>query len=225
MRILVKYPTRSRPTQFIRTLHGWLEGQQKGCDIHWLFSFDLDDETATVSLGDKAASLCDQAGSKATYVHAESQNKIHAINRDIGVITEPWDILMVVSDDMWCRRKGWDVLVEKEMEKAFSDTDGFIWMFDGAQKQICTLPIMGRKLYDRFGYVYNPQYESFFCDNEQTEVVERMGKCAKIPYAIATHEHPAWCAGMKQDELYRRNNSAWHKDQALYNARKASGFK
>ena len=79
---------------------------------------------------------------------------------------------------------------------------------------------MGRKLYERFGYIYHPAYKSFFCDNEFTEQVRKMKKVIYLPQVIIKHE---W-KGNKGDDLYRRNTKMAGVDQKTYNKRKALGY-
>jgi hypothetical protein len=86
------------------------------------------------------------------------------------------------------------------------------------------LPIMGRKYYDRFGYVYHPSYQSFWCDNEFTQVALKLGKIKCINRKIIRHQHPSWDAGMQADDLYYANNQNWHKDMANFKKRQRQGF-
>jgi hypothetical protein len=80
---------------------------------------------------------------------------------------------------------------------------------------------MGRKLYERFGYIYHPSYRSFYCDNEFTDEVYAMKKVIYIPQVIIRHE---WSGGPKsRDALYRRN-SGMKGDENIYNYRKSLGF-
>ena len=62
--------------------------------------------------------------------------------------------------------KGFDSIIRNEMQKLFPDTDGILWFFDGWRKDLNTLCILGRKYYDRFGYIYHPDYNSFWSDAE-----------------------------------------------------------
>lgn len=189
-------------------------------DCTFLVSYDLDDQTMNPAIIRSAQAI----HKNVVCYGGNSMNKIEAINADIEKVPV-WEIVLVISDDFFCGRVGWDDVIRKEMTAHFTDTNGFLWFHDGTkQNDICTLPIMGRKLYEKFGYIYNPEYKSFFCDNEQSEVVQSMGLCKKLPYSIASHQHPAWNGGMKPDALYRKNNVYWNQDKATYHRRKALGF-
>lgn len=220
MKILAKFPTRSRPQRFLSTLNGWIENVTKPEDVSFLVSYDHDDESMTPPVLAATQGLrCEVRLYKGA-----SKTKIEAVNADISDVMG-WNILVVISDDMFCRRKGWDEIIRKKMTEHFPDTDGALWFHDGTkQRSICTLSCMGLKFYQRFGYVYHPSYASFWCDNEFTDVARGLDKLPFIDQSIASHEHPAWNGGMKPDELYLRNNKWWRQDHENYERRKAAGF-
>ena len=188
-------------------------------DVCFVVSYDSDDETMTPPILHATQGLA----SEVHLYKGASKTKIEAINANIDQMLG-WNILLVISDDMFCRRRGWDEFVIRKMKEYFPDTDGSLWFYDGSQRKINTLPCIGIRMYAKFGYVYHPSYKSFFCDNEQTEVEMAMGKLAFIDESICTHEHPSWGMGMKIDEVYKRNNKYWPEDQRNYERRKAAGF-
>lgn len=218
--ILVKFPSRERPLKFIQTLREWVILAENITDIHFLFSFDKDDDSML-----SIRSEIEDMGIHATLVYGTSACKIHAINRDIEHVKH-WDILLVVSDDMWPTQRGWDSSIRHAFATHFQDTDGCVWFFDGKQKDICTLPLMGRKYYQRFGYVYNPEYTSVFADDEQTAVARRLGKLHYIDTPICLHRHPANYSDVVPDGLHRKNETQeiWDMDRSIYISRKAQGF-
>lgn len=220
MRILLKYPTRGRPRQFLTTLRGWLSQATDLSRIAILVSYDLDDVTMTPDVIAEAESLHPAS----VCIGGNSKTKIEACNADLNGYDGDWCAVLLISDDMWCVRQGWDDMVRMNMARYFPDTDGALWFFDGAQKKINTLECVGRKRYTHFGFLYHPSYSSFFCDNEQTEVGLRDKKLVMIEQSISHHHHPAWMGGMKSDETYARNNRYWKQDEANYRARKAAGF-
>ena len=83
---------------------------------------------------------------------------------------------------------------------------------------------MGRKYYDRFGYIYHPSYKSFWCDNEYTEVAARLSKITFMDNVIINHKHPAWYKDVKMDALYNRNYLNWNHDIDNYHNRKSLNF-
>lgn len=221
MRILIKYPTRGRPQAFLSRLKEWVSLASNPDKLSFLVSYDSDDATMTPDVMADA----ERMHPSIICVRGNSKSKIEACNADIAEYEADWDIILLASDDMFCRRKGWDEMVRLHMKENFPDLDGCLWFHDGTkQRVICTLSVVGRLYYQRFGCLYEKSYLSFFCDNEFTEVAQSLGRIVFIEHPIATHEHPAWNGGMKRDETYVRNNKHWAQDEKNYFNRKSLGF-
>lgn len=221
MRILVKYPTRSRPELFLKTLEGYISNANNNDDIDYRISFDDDDKTMTKEVIDKAYNMNRES---VLFFEGKGVSKIEACNRDINPV-HGWDVVLLISDDMEVQVKGWDDVIREDMKKYFPDGDGLLWYHDGStQKVISTLSCMGKKYYDRYGYIYHPSYKSFFSDNEYTEVGQKQGKIKFIDNVIIKHQHPNWGGGVQTDDLYRENDKHWKHDQDNYNKRKSEGF-
>ena len=109
------------------------------------------------------------------------------------------------------------------MEKNFSDTDGVLWFADGNRKDLNTLSILGKKYYDRFGYIYNPEYKSTWCDNEFTDVANILKKQVFIDRVIIKHEHPDWGFGGR-DNIHNLNSSNENYDKSVYLKNKSVNF-
>lgn len=220
MRLLIKFPTRGRPQQFLTTLRGWLSHAADLSRIAVLVSYDTDDATMTPEVIAEAEGLHPAL----VAVGGTSKSKIDACNRDLPEYGGHWDVVLLVSDDMWCVRAGWDAMIREKMALHFPDTDGALWFFDGAQRKINTLECVGRKRYEHFGYLYHGSYRSFFCDDEQSAIGLRDKKLIFVEQSIAHHHHPSWLGGMKRDATYARNNGAWAHDEANFKHRKIMGF-
>ena len=220
MEILLKYPTRGRPAQFLKTLEDWLYRASNLSKISLLVSYDHDDPSMTPKVLEEVARMHPRTAS----VRGNSKTKIAACNADLKEYPGNWDVVLLLSDDMFCTQSGWDEEIRKHMIANFPDTDGALWFFDGQQRKINTLECVGRKRYERFGYIYHPSYASFYPDNEATEVGLRDGMLIFIENPICSHEHPAWGGGMKRDALYVRNDRYWSLDEVNYQNRKLAGF-
>lgn len=217
MRILIKYPTRSRPQQFLKILKSYYESAFDKDNIDWLVSYDLDDKTMTREIIEKAKDIIPGIELKGGY----STSKINACNRDMRRGHE-WDIVVLISDDMEVEVDAWDEVIRKEMKESYPDTDGCLWFYDGYQDRICTFSIIGRTYYKRFNYMYHPSYKSLWCDNEFTDVAQSMDKLKYIPNSIVKHQHPCWGGGMKMDELYKQNEAFYNEDAENYRKRKSA---
>lgn len=71
-------------------------------------------------------------------------------------------------------QKGYDNIIAVNMNKYFPNMDGALHFNDGrVGNSLFTLSIMGKKLYDQFGYIYHPDYKYTYCDNEFHLVVKK----------------------------------------------------
>ena len=218
MFILVKFPSRGRPEKLLSTLKLYIEKADDISRMFFMITLDSDDPTATHELVDRILVL----GSNIQIRFGFSGSKIAAINRDLQNAPH-FDILLLASDDMIPVVQGYDNIVRDAMSKRYPSTDGVLWFNDGFQgKALNTLCILGRKYFQRFGYIYHPGYKSLWCDNEFTEVASRLNRQTYISTVIIRHEHPGNGVGVL-DDVYTRNFTN-DLDKSVYEVRKKKGF-
>jgi hypothetical protein len=82
-----------------------------------------------------------------------------------------------------------------------------------------TLCILGSKYYQRFNYIYFPEYKSLWCDNEFMNVAFELNKQTYLNDVIIKHEHPVNNNSVKIDELYLSNDRYYDEDNKLYDSR------
>lgn len=212
LKILVKLPTRGRPKQCRDVVTSMR-----------VFSQEKRDYLISVDEGDTPPDFTDLNADNVHVVTGKSDSKIHAVNRDVNEWKKPWDILVVASDDMWPIAREWDRAIVDAMALHFPDLDGMLWFPDGYTKNLCTMPIMGRRYYNRFGFVYHPSYRSEWCDNEQMEVAQAHGKMVYIDRQLFEHRHPA-NTKVKLDSTYTKAMTKVSEDKDNYKQRRAKGF-
>lgn len=153
-----------------------------------------------------------------------SHSKIHAVNRDLDVFDNEWDVVLLASDDMIPQMIGYDQIIRDNMKNLYPDTDGVLWFNDGYQgDRLNTLCILGKKYYERFNYIYHPDYKSCWSDNEFMEVGNILGKQTYINQVIIRHEHPDWGYG-SIDYVHNNNVKDWHHDNNVFQQRKSNNF-
>lgn len=216
MKILIKLPSRQRPEKLFNSVKEYLDFAVDKENINFLLSLDEDDTTITPSLLERIRVLHTNINIKI----GRSENKINAINRDMNEAGD-YDILLLASDDMHPIKLGYDNVIREHMVTYYPDTDGVLWFNDGYTRDtLNTLVIMGKKYYERFGFIYNPLYKSFYCDNEFTDISKKLNKCTYFPEVIIKHLHPANTSEVKPDDLYIKNNKYWADDERMYHDRK-----
>jgi len=217
MKVLVKFPTRERRVKFLTTL-GVYQRTKKNSDTRFLITLDSDDSQMNC---DSAKNLLSMWGNM-DVVFGISGSKVIACNRDLNEHAKPWDIVVLASDDMTPVVSGWDDIIISDMKKYFPDTDGVLFYNDGFTP-LNTMCIIGRRYYERFNYIYHPDYVSLWCDNDFMNVADILGKQVYINRTIIRHEHYSNING-KMDALMRKNEGYYHKDMETFNRRKEKNF-
>jgi hypothetical protein len=221
-RILIKFPTRNRPQKFIQAIKEMYVGIGDKANTKIVVTADIDDPTMYNKETLQAVHpFIINYGLEIEF--GKSESKIDAVNRDLEKYKD-WDIIVVMSDDMKWTTQSFDYQIRKNFETFFPDTDGIMHYNDGfAGDRLITMPIMGRKYFDRFGYIYHPSYKSLWCDNEMTDVVRQLGKVAYIDQSIFRHEHYHNIGG-HMDEQLKHTESFSARDKDNYEMRKHNNF-
>jgi hypothetical protein len=219
MHILIKFPSRGRPDKLRSTFLKYVQFAEDISKISFLISLDEDDVTTTRT----QQIILKKIHPDTQIFVGKSCGKIGAINRDMDLAPH-YDILLLASDDMIPYVKGYDRIIREKMIQYYPDTDGVVWFNDGYQKdRLNTLCIMGKKYYERFGYIYHPSYKSLWCDNEFTDVATKLGKQVYFQEIIIKHEHPLWTKE-PPDTVLIENDKYSGVDRENYERRKLEGF-
>ena len=190
MNILVQFPTYNRPEKFLRVLNQYVETISPHHQLFFNINCDAADLTMTNNyIQEKIRTVLDKMPNVDGVInYDQNTNKISAINDHID--ERDFDIVVCASDDMVPKAWGWDNEIAIAMNEHFPDLDGCVHFNDGnTDGQLITFSILGKKLYDSFGYIYHPDYKSLYCDDEFTQEVRRMGKEKYINKVIISHEH------------------------------------
>lgn len=201
MRFSLLHPSRSRADKSIRTIGNWLFLAGQGADIEVIVSIDDDDNQKHV--------YQHNYGDSARVIVSKNRSAIDAINKAAEVATG--DILIVVSDDTACP-KGWP----KILEKAIGFRKDFVLkVFDGVQEYVVTMPIMDRRYYERFGYVYHPDYRHQFCDTELAHVADVTKRLIIRNDITFKHQHYSVMKEGK-DAVSMRADGTWNHGKMVY---------
>lgn len=212
MKITYSYASRSRPDKFFAALD----------NIREMSASDNYEVIAKLDTDDKEMYNTHVAVKFYNYPELKvmwgiSQNKIHAINRDLYGMTG--DILMCHSDDMVFTKKGFDDIIRREMKK-----DMYLHFPDGyANERLSTYSIMHRDYYNRFGYIYHPEYKSTWCDNEQMSVARSLYRYKYVDEQLFVHMHPS-AGKAKRDAQYASTEKFYANDKATFLLRKQINF-
>ena len=217
MTITIIHPSRSRPEQAYGTMLKWLTSAKDGYGIEYILSVDSDEPQMDKYI--HAANLHNVPTVNLYNIKLlvnDNKSAIEAINNAAKVSTG--DLLLVVSDDFSCPYH-WDAALIEALE---GKRDFLVKVDDGAQPWIPTLPIMDRKYYERFGYIYHPDYVHLFADTEAGHVAHMLGRVIELPIKFP-HNH--YTTGkVKRDEINVKNDATWQQGEKLYLQRLMRNF-
>jgi hypothetical protein len=236
MKTVIQFPTRGRGTHkkteidggnhnFFDVLELYDKYREDVDNTHIRVICDTDDSTMN---NDVSVSRLERVDNL-SYHFDDNNTKIEACNRRAG--DDDYDIIVLASDDMIPQVSGYDEVIKSHMNQHFQDTDGALWYYDGFKRSLCTLSILGKKYYNRFGYIYHPDYRSFYCDDEYTRVGQQLKKIKFINQVIIRHDHPTFKRrpggedGVVIDETYIKNNKDIQHDKDVYYRRIRNNFK
>lgn len=205
------HPSRGRPEKSKQTIHKWLNSLIDIHQIELIVSCDLDD----TKLRDYKDIYSHTIFKENPVIINKNKSAVDAINYASSIAKG--DILIVVSDDTDCF-SGWDAIL-KEVE---GKTDFILKTQDGIQPWIITMPIMDRVYYNRFGYIYHPDYLHMFCDTELTCVADITGRKIKSNL-LFPHKHYS-VTKEPPDEVNKKSDATWAQGEKLFLERYKRNF-
>lgn len=216
MNVLVKYPSRSRPALFVERIRQYLADPI----VTILCTLDLDDERMN------CPAICDflAAQDRVKVRWGNCKSKVEACND--GLAEHDWSgLCLLASDDMVPQRADYASRILALHSEAFPHGDGVLHLNDGrVGGSLATICVCDRTYFDRTNYLYRPApdgYTSVWCDNEWTEVAQKLGRYAYVDEVVIKHD---WIGQHAPDALHRRNESFNDADVRVYRRRKAAGF-
>lgn len=208
MKITCIHPTRERSYQASLNAQKWINNAYS--DIEYIVSVDKND------ISDYSWTKFAYNNCTAKLIFNYNKSAIDAINNAAKIAIG--DIFIVVSDDTDCPIN-WDISL---LEALKDKSDFLVKTRDGLQPTLITLPIMDRTYYNRFGYIYHPDYQHMFCDQEMTAVGHMLGKVITLDL---TFEHLHYTTGKSpKDAINRKNDATWAQGEALFNERLKTNF-
>jgi len=210
--ITIIHPSRWRPQMALKAWNQWMTAANSPKQIQYILSLDTSDSTQN-----EYARLFE--GTNVQIIFNNNRSIVDAVN--VAVSFAKYHIFVVVSDDFGCP-DDWDMDIAGYCH---CDEPVLLHVNDTIQTDVCTLPILNRAYYDKFGYIYHPHYYSMFADNDLTECAKRIGAYVSDFGLIFEHNH--YVNGKnKRDKTYDRENSkqAWDIGKRVFARRKQLNF-
>ena len=226
-KILFKLPTRERAHKIFKLLDLYYNKLSRQLPYEFVLSCDTDD----LSMNNPAVLAKLKNYPNLTIHFGPRVSKIEACNRDLNLHLE-FDILILLSDDMTPVVEDYDLKIAQLLLAKFPDLDGTLNMFDGhTGPELNTLPIMGQKYYQRFNYIYYPEYQSICCDLEFTLVSRLLQREVYSDQLIIRHDFAGYNSSTGEnpgakDNLFHHNESKtyYEHDKNVLWTRKSQNF-
>lgn len=226
-KICFKLPTRERAHKIFNLLDLYYSKLSQQLPYEFVLSCDTDD----LSMNNPAVLTKLKNYPNLTIHFGPRVSKIEACNRDLASHLD-FDILILISDDMTPVVQDYDLKIAQLLLAKFPDLDGTLNLFDGhTGPELNTLPIMGKKYYQRFNYIYYPGYKSICCDLEFTLASRLLQREVYSDQLIIRHDFAGYDSstsnnpGLK-DALYCHNESKayYEHDKNVLWTRKSQNF-
>jgi hypothetical protein len=172
LKILIKIATNNKLDKFMVAWEDYLSKVQNKENTYFLVTLEKDDQAANVIFNHLKNTP------NTTVIIGNSKSKIDAINRDIKEFSKlnDWDVLVVANTETTPALIGFDESIREKFYE-LKTTDCALFSNDGfLGNSLNTIPIMGRKYYNRFGYVYSDEYKSVFYHEEYTDLANKLNK-------------------------------------------------
>lgn len=225
-KILVNYATRGRRTRFF----GGMDTIYSLADMpdHVFTIVVADEDDQEMNNEEVRGKLASYPNTKISY--GKSSGKINAINRELNNLPKEmkdWHILVNLSDDQRFVMPKWDMYLRIDVNALAPNLDIYLHYLDPDTKgALSTYLIAGRKYIDRFGFIYDPQFKSLFCDNLADNCAKALGKYHFNSLQLIHHYNPSYgYKDFQPDEMYlEQQRVGWSEDQQTYNRIMAEGI-
>ena len=153
-------------------------------------------------------------------VVGDNRTMVEAVNR--GAAAASGDVLVSMSDDFGCPPHWDDAIAGAIAGRA----EAAVWVHDGIDGRIMTLPILSRGLYRRLGYIYHPAYISMYADDDLTAVAHRFHAVVDVrDRLLFPHRHASIGLGEADVTHARQNrNHAWWHGWRVFAHRRIDGL-
>lgn len=220
MKFTLIHASYGRPDLATSTKAKWIRDTHRDIPIEYILSVDKSDPKLDKYEFNHSVDIMTYNSSqnmRSILLENDTNTSVQAINNAASISTG--ELIIVISDD-FDPIPNWDLEILKAVE---GKEDWILKTQDGTQDWIITLPIMDRKYYERFGYVYYPEYAHMFCDTEMSGVADMLGKRI-TSQLLFKHNHYTVKDGIKKDSTSDKADRTWNQGEQLFMERASRNF-
>ena len=207
--------TSRRPHAIVPVVNEWRTKAEDWSDVEVIITIDSDDpnglaaankvQGAKVIVQDRLPGNCVKGWNLAAY-HSTGQ------------------VLIAISDD-FDPPNGWDSGLKSLDPKDWMFSPRVVLVNDSYIQDLCTLPIVTRAWYSRFGYLFYPAYESIYCDTELTYQAKKDKCLLRAMHLVFVHCHPDnQMRHRDKVDLAHSSKERYRSGKAIFDARKKKHF-
>lgn len=166
------------------------------------------------------------------HVCVNNQRRCYVDGVNIAARESTGDILIVNADDQFAAQN-WDerLIIALSIGRDRTQlTDSYVIEVSTGTPQehergIMVMPILSRSRYEQLGFVFYPEYESMFADNDFAEHARQDGVVIDARHLMFPHRHPI-NGQAEDDQVYRTQArlEAWGLGEQVLSRRRAGAF-
>ena len=219
--------TSARPEAWRKVYDDWMSKAARPVDVEYVLC--IDPRWGFDPAADYGMRSCDKV-----VVNQGRRCYVDGVNTAAAASTG--SMLIVNADDQFVC-EGWDWELRRRLTYQGADgpqhpnSDAFVVEISTGtpnehERGIMVAPILSRRRYEDLGYVFFPEYESMFADNDFCEHAKRDDVIIDARDLLFPHRHPMFDASVKKDAAYEAQNrrEAYQLGENLLARRRASRF-
>lgn len=216
--------TSARPAKWREIYDAWLAAADHPEDVEYVLVVD---ERWGFSADPEAREYANVRPTDTVALNKGRKCYVDGVNRAAEL--SHGEILVVIADDQY-PAPHWDSFLAAVKQGNIPGDDFVIWCNTGTptefERNIVVMPVMSRARYNRLGYVFYPQYESMYADNDLCAHASQDGVLYKAnPEAVFPHRHPFF-SDAPMDAAYEAQNrsEAYSLGAVIFQRRQAARF-
>lgn len=175
-RLLIEIPSKNNMVQLISTLDKYDQNLSKTIPYQILIVSDKHDPI----MNSPEIRRVLERYQNLSIVYVDYTTKPAAYNEGIAARRDQFDIIIAARDDWEPAVAGFDRTLVDAMHNNFPDYDGVLNIYADQNVPVNAQPVIGKKFYERQGYVFHPDYKTSWYDEELTCVSRILGREAAI---------------------------------------------
>jgi len=213
--ISLLHTTARTPDGWVRAFCDWSDKAENPARIEYVLCVDRG--ALTLEQIDAFRTRFNGAGHFGSFKIVENTGRPCAVDGwNAAAAASTGKLLVTVSDDLF-PPAAWDT----GLLTACADLDRQAALeIEAGSGSLMTFSILTRAYYERYGYIFFPEYLGMFGDNDFTETARRDGVVVDAKHLVFTHEHPAYnTAAMDAIYAHQHRREAWAVGKATFKKR------